>query len=88
MSMSDYLGMLERAFSPDMEVALLGSVELALEFEVASEEVLNSDANVLAYFFDQRGRDLALDRVIEMLERISIGPQLGTSPICSPMALR
>ncbi|MBP2214753.1 hypothetical protein JOJ87_005165 [Rhodococcus ruber] len=49
-SMSDYLGVLERAFSPDVEVALLGSVELALELGVASEEVLNSDEKVLAYF--------------------------------------
>ncbi|CBH47717.1 hypothetical protein GS894_06885 [Rhodococcus hoagii] len=51
-SMSDYLGVLERAFSPDVEVALLGSVELALELGVASEEVLNSDEKVLAYFLD------------------------------------
>ena len=51
-SMSDYLGVLERAFSPDVEVALLGSVELALELGVASEEVLNSDEKVLAYFLN------------------------------------
>lgn len=51
-SMSDYLGVLERAFSPDVEVALLGSVELAFELGVASEEVLNSDEKVLAYFLD------------------------------------
>lgn len=51
-SMSDYLGLLERAFSPDVEVALLGSVELALELGVASEEILNSDEKVLAYFLN------------------------------------
>lgn len=51
-SMSDYLGLLERAFSPDLEVALLGSVELALELGVASEEVLDSKEKVLAYFLD------------------------------------
>lgn len=51
-SMSDYLGVLERAFSPDVEVALLGSVELALELGVASDEVLNSDEKVLSYFLD------------------------------------
>ncbi|MEV8194125.1 hypothetical protein NXT08_01535 [Rhodococcus pyridinivorans] len=51
-SMSDYLGVLERAFSPDVEVALLGSVELALELGVASDEVLDSDEKVLAYFLD------------------------------------
>ncbi|MEH0351627.1 hypothetical protein [Rhodococcus qingshengii] len=50
--MSDYLGLLERAFSPDLEVALLGSVELALDLGVASEEVLDSDEKVLAYFLD------------------------------------
>lgn len=51
-SMSDYLGLLERAFSPDVEAALLGSVELALELGVASEEVLDSDEKVLSYFLD------------------------------------
>ncbi len=51
-SMSDYLAVLERAFSPDVEVALLGSVELARELGVASDEVLNSDEKVLAYFLD------------------------------------
>ena len=51
-SMSDYLGVLERAFSPDAEVALLGSVELARELGVASEEVLDSKEKVLAYFLD------------------------------------
>ncbi|OFV78592.1 hypothetical protein [Rhodococcus erythropolis] len=51
-SMSDYLGLLERAFSPDLEVALLGSVELALELGVASEEILDSAETVLAYFLD------------------------------------
>ncbi|MGM5068614.1 hypothetical protein EU244_027500 [Rhodococcus qingshengii] len=51
-SMSDYLGLLERAFSPDLEVALLGSLELALDLGVASEEVLDSEETVLAYFLD------------------------------------
>lgn len=51
-SMSDYLEVLERAFSPDIEVALLGSVELALELGVASDEILDSDAKTLAYFVD------------------------------------
>lgn len=50
--MYDYIGVLERAFSPDVEVALLGSVELALELGVASEEILNSEEKVLAYFLD------------------------------------
>ncbi|MDV6270946.1 PDDEXK nuclease domain-containing protein [Rhodococcus globerulus] len=53
-SMFDYLGVLERAFSPDIEIALLGSAELALELGVATEEFLNSDEKVLAYFLDYR----------------------------------
>lgn len=51
-SMSGYLDVLERAFSPDVEIALLGSVELALELGVASDEVLDSKDKVLAYFLD------------------------------------
>jgi hypothetical protein len=51
-SMSDYLGVLDRAFAPDMEVALIGSVELALELGVAADEVLDSGEKVLAYFLD------------------------------------
>lgn len=53
-SMSEYLVVLQRAFAPDVEVALLGSVELALELGVASEEVLDSEEKVLAYFLDER----------------------------------
>ncbi|MFC9997751.1 hypothetical protein [Nocardia sp. NPDC127526] len=51
-SMSDYLGLLERAFSPDVQVALVGSVELAMELGVASNEILDSDEKVDAYFLD------------------------------------
>jgi len=51
-SMADYLEVLERAFSPDVEVALLGSVELALELGVVSEEVLDSEEKTLTYFLD------------------------------------
>lgn len=51
-SMSDYLDVLERAFSPNVETAFLGSVELALELGVTSEEVLDSEEKVLAYFLD------------------------------------
>lgn len=51
-SVSEYLAVLDRAFSPDVQIALLGSVELALEIGVASEEVLNSNEKVLAYFLD------------------------------------
>ncbi len=51
-SMTDYFEVLDRAFSPDVEVALLGSVELALELGVASDEVLDTDEKILAYFLD------------------------------------
>lgn len=51
-SMSDYLEALDRAFSPDVEVALLGSVELALELGVASEEVLSTEEEIFAFFLD------------------------------------
>ncbi|WP_426765029.1 hypothetical protein ACP3TD_01550 [Pseudarthrobacter sp. 1G09] len=50
--MSDYLGLLERAFSPDMQVALIGSVELARGLHVPADEILDSDEKVLAYFLD------------------------------------
>ncbi|UFS99793.1 hypothetical protein [Nocardia huaxiensis] len=51
-SMSDYLVLLERAFSPDVQVALAGSVELAVALGVASNEILDSDEKIDAYFLD------------------------------------
>ncbi|WP_454130694.1 hypothetical protein [Microbacterium lacticum] len=51
-SMSDYIEVLERAFSPDVELALLGSVQLARELGVASDEILDSEEKTLAYFLD------------------------------------
>ena len=51
-SMADYLDVLERAFSPDVEVALLGSVELALALGVAEDEVLDSEQKTFTYFLD------------------------------------
>lgn len=51
-SMSRYVGLLERAFSPDVKLALVGSVELAEELGVAADEILDSDEKVLAYFLD------------------------------------
>ncbi|MBL1079244.1 hypothetical protein JK358_33045 [Nocardia sp. 2] len=51
-SMSSYLGLLERAFSSDVQIALVGSVELAVELGVASNEILDSDEKVDAYFLD------------------------------------
>lgn len=51
-SMADYLSVLARAFSPDVRVALAGSVELARELGIASDEILDSDEKVDAYFLD------------------------------------
>lgn len=50
--MADYLGLLERAFSPDMQIALLGSVELARRFGVPAGEILDSERKIRAYFVD------------------------------------
>ncbi|WP_461163171.1 hypothetical protein [Arthrobacter sp. R4-81] len=50
--MSGFLGLLERAFSPDVEAALFGSVELARGVGVASDEILDSEEKVIAYFLD------------------------------------
>jgi len=51
-TMADYIALLERAFSPDIDVAVLGSAELALELGVESEDVLDSEEKVTAYFLD------------------------------------
>ncbi|MGV0109958.1 hypothetical protein [Arthrobacter sp. CP30] len=50
--MSDYLGLLERAFSPDMQIALLGSAELARQLGVPADEILESKERTRAYFLD------------------------------------
>ncbi|WP_336087327.1 hypothetical protein [Nocardia sp. SSK8] len=51
-SMAEYLGLLERAFSPDVQVAFAGSVELARQLGVAANEILDSEEKVDAYFLD------------------------------------
>ncbi len=51
-SIADYLEVLERAFSPDVAVSLLGSVELAMAIGVAADEVLDSEQKILTYFLD------------------------------------
>ncbi|MGA6128977.1 MULTISPECIES: hypothetical protein [unclassified Microbacterium] len=51
-SMGDYLAVLERAFSPDVEVALLGSVDLALTLGVVADDVLDSEQKTFTYFLD------------------------------------
>ena len=51
-SMSSYLAVLERAFDPDIQLAFLGSVELAMEVGVPTEEILDTNDKALAYFLD------------------------------------
>lgn len=51
-SMSIYLTVLERAFSPNLQVALIGSVELARELGVPTGEVLDTKDKTHAYFLD------------------------------------
>ena len=50
--LSTYLAVLERAFSPDLQIALLGSVELARNLSVPTEEILDSKNKTSAYFLD------------------------------------
>lgn len=49
---STYVAVLDRAFSPDLEIALAGSVGLAIEVGVASADILDSDEKTAAYFLD------------------------------------
>ncbi len=49
---STYVAVLDRAFSPDVDIALAGSVALAIEVGVASADILDSDEKTAAYFLD------------------------------------
>ncbi|QEO09493.1 hypothetical protein [Protaetiibacter larvae] len=51
-SLADYFEILERAFSPDVEAALVGSAELARAVGVPAGEVLDSEQKVRSYFLD------------------------------------
>ena len=51
-SMSSYLAVLERAFDPDIQLAFLGSVELAVDMGVPTKEILDTNDKTLAYFLD------------------------------------
>ncbi|WP_449372661.1 hypothetical protein [Arthrobacter psychrolactophilus] len=51
-SMCGYLAILERAFDPDIQLAFLGSIELAMEMGVPTEEILDRNEKALAYFLD------------------------------------
>ena len=47
-----YYSILERAFSPNYEEALCGSIELAMSLGVSSEELLKSVSEVDDYFLN------------------------------------
>jgi hypothetical protein len=51
-SMAACLQVLERAFSPDVAEALLGSVDLARTVGVATERILDSEEKARSYFLD------------------------------------
>lgn len=48
--MSDYLDLLDQAFSPDIEAALTGSIALALSLGVAQDDILDTPEKTEAYF--------------------------------------
>lgn len=52
LSTADYFAVLQRAFAPDVVVAALGSVELALKIGVDEADVLDSEAKALSFFLD------------------------------------
>lgn len=47
-----FLEIMPRAFSPDIQQAFEGSVDLAKEFGVSSEEILDSKEKLNAFFMD------------------------------------
>jgi len=51
-AMDEYVEVLNNAFSPDLEVAFAGSINLAVQLGVAAEDILDSDEKVAAYFLD------------------------------------
>ena len=51
-SMQVFMDILDRAFAPDIRVAFNGSVELAKELGVPTEEILDSKEKVFSYFLD------------------------------------
>ncbi len=47
-----YVDLLDRAFSPDLQAAMDGSIELALSLGVPTDEILDSSEKARAYFMD------------------------------------
>lgn len=50
--LSNYLAVLERAFSPDLQIALRGSIDLARALGVPTDEILDSKNKTSSYFLD------------------------------------
>ena len=50
--MKKYMDILERAFSPDIRIAFAGSVDLAREMGVTTEEIIDNKEKLYAYFLD------------------------------------
>lgn len=51
-NMNLFISILERAFSPDVRIAFDGSVELAIEMGVKTEEILDSKEKITRYFLE------------------------------------
>lgn len=47
-----FMEILERAFAPDVRIAFYGSVDLAKQMGVPSEEILDSKEKIVSYFVD------------------------------------
>ena len=51
-AMKLFMGILDKAFSPDVRLAFSGSVELAKYVGVPCDEILDSKEKVVSYFMD------------------------------------
>lgn len=51
-AMTSYLGLLDRAFDPNPLVAFEGSINLARELGVPTEDILDTHEKAMAYFMD------------------------------------
>ena len=51
-NMAKYLDILDRAFSPDIRMAFVGSIELAKELGISDAEILDTKEKIDSYFLD------------------------------------
>ena len=51
-NMKVFMGILDRAFAPDIRVAFSGSIDLARQMGVPEEEILDSKEKIVSYFMD------------------------------------